>query len=96
MISYMSIGKAILIHLIAELIKKHVINILYKMSQYFSKPYECFRGNIKAELHMYNYATETSLKGATGVNTSNLATKFDLTSLKVDKTDIDKLKNFPC
>ena len=37
---------------------------------------------------------KTNLKGATGVDTSNLAVKSDLVSLKskVDKTDIDKLK----
>ena len=37
---------------------------------------------------------KTNLKGATGVDTSNLAVKSDLVSLKskVDRTDIDKLK----
>ena len=37
---------------------------------------------------------KTNLKGATGVDTSNLAVKSDIVSLKskVDKTDIDKLK----
>ena len=37
-ISYMSNGKAVMIHLIAGLLKK----TLYKRSQYFSKPYEPF------------------------------------------------------
>ena len=37
-ISYMSNGKAVMIHLIAGLLKK----TLYKISQYFSKPYEPF------------------------------------------------------
>ena len=40
---------------------------------------------------------KADLKGATGVDTFNLAAKSDLASLKadVDKTDIDKLKTFP-
>ena len=39
--------------------------------------------------------TKADLKGATDVDTSNLAAKSDLASLKadVDKIDIDKLKN---
>ena len=48
------------------------------MSQYFPKPYEPFRGD---------------LKNATRVDISKLAAKSDLFSLKaeVDKLDIDKL-----
>ena len=46
---------------------------------------------------MSNYATKVDLKGATGVDTSNLASKSDLASLKaeVDKIDVDKLKTVP-
>ena len=36
-------GKAMIIHLIAELIK----NILYKMNQYFPKPHEPLGGDEK-------------------------------------------------
>ena len=39
-INSMSSGKVIMIHLAAGLIEKDSINILYKMSQYFLKPYE--------------------------------------------------------
>ena len=43
---------------------------------------------------MSNYATKADLKGATEVDTSNLAGKSDLASLEAeaDKIDIDNLK----
>ena len=46
---------------------------------------------------MSNYATETDLKIATGVDTSKFAKKVDLAKLKsdVDNSDIDKLGNVP-
>ena len=52
---------------------------------------------MKVQLNLSNYATETDLKNAAGVDTSKFAKKVDLASLKsnVDKTDIDKLKNVP-
>ena len=89
----MSNGKDMIIHLIAGLIKK----ILYKMSHYFSKPYEPTGGDINAKTDLSNYATKADLKNAAGVDTSKLAAKSDLASLKaeVDKWDIDKLKNEP-
>ena len=64
------------------------------MSQYFPKPYRSFEGNVKVELDLSSYATKAELKKATGVDTSKLAAKFDLVSLKaeVDKIDVDKLK----
>ena len=42
---------------------------------------------------MSNYATKTDLKNATRIDTSKLAAKSNLVSLKaeVDKLDIDKL-----
>ena len=42
---------------------------------------------------MSDYATKANLKNATGVDTSKLAAKSDLASLKteVDKIDVDKL-----
>ena len=68
--------------------------ILY---QYFPKPYERSGGNLKVELDLFNYATKTNLKGATPSDTSNLASKSDLASLKaeVHKIDVDKLKIAP-
>ena len=43
---------------------------------------------------MSNYATKSDLKNATEIDTSKLAAKSDLASLKaeVDKIDVDKLK----
>ena len=43
MISFMLNGKVVTFFLTVGLIKK----ILYKMSQYFPKPYEPFGGNVK-------------------------------------------------
>ena len=42
------------------------------MNQYFSKPYEPIRGdiNVKVDLSKSNYATESDLKNATGIDTS--------------------------
>ena len=61
------------------------------MSEYFYQ-YKLFRGNVKVELDLYNYATKADLKGATDFDTCNLAAKSDLASLKAkaDKMDIDK------
>ena len=45
-------------HLIAGLIKK----TLYKMSEYFPKPYEPFGGDITVKVYLSNYATKTDIK----------------------------------
>ena len=78
-----------IIILIAGLIKM----ILYKMSQYFPKPYELFSGNINVTVHLFNYATKDDIKNITHVDTSSFALKTNLANLKteVDKLDIDKL-----
>ena len=67
------------------------------MSQYFPKPYVPFGGDINVKVHLSNYATKSDLKNATRIDTSKLAAKSDLPSLKakVDKLDVDKLKNVP-
>ena len=67
------------------------------MSQYFPKPYQPFGGDIHVKVDLSNYATKSDLKNATGIDTSKLAAKFDLVSLKaeVDKLDTDKLKSVP-
>ena len=67
------------------------------MSQYFPKPYEPFGGDINVKVDLSNYATKTDLKKATGIDTSKLAAKFDLASLKAEvyKIDIDKLNTVP-
>ena len=63
------------------------------MSQYFPKPYEPFDGEINVKVDLSNYVTKTNLKNVTGIDTSKLAAKSDLVSLKakVYKLDIDKL-----
>ena len=67
------------------------------MSQYFPKPYEPFGGDINVKVDLSNYATKTDFKKATGIDTSKLAAKFDLASLKAElhKIDIDKLNTVP-
>ena len=63
------------------------------MSQYFSKPFISFEGNINVKVDLSNYATKTDLKNVTHVDTSSFALKTNLANLKteVDKLDIDKL-----
>ena len=67
---------------------------LYKMSQYFPKPYRSSEGNVKVKLDLSSYATKAELKNTTGIDTSNFALKSNLASLKteVDKINVDKLK----
>ena len=73
-----------IILLIVALINK----TLYKMSQYFPKPYRSFGGNINDKVDLSDYAKEADLKIATGVNTSKLAAKSDLASFKAE---VDKI-----
>ena len=56
-----------------------------------------FRGKVKFELNLSNYATKWNLKNATDVVTSKFAKNADLVNLKsdVDKLGINKLKNLP-
>ena len=79
-----------IILLIARLIKK----ILYKMNQYFPKPYEPFSGDINVKVDLSNYATKANVKNITHVDTSSFTLKTNLANLKstVDKLDIDKLR----
>ena len=67
------------------------------MSQYFPKPFKSFGGNISVKVYLSSYATKTDLKNVTHVDTSSLALKANLASLKteVDKLDIDKLAPVP-
>ena len=52
------------------------------MRQYFPKPYELFGGDVNVKVDLSNYATTTNIENAAGVDTSKLAAKFDLVSLK--------------
>ena len=67
---------------------------IQKTSQYFPKPYEPFEGDINVKVDLPNYATKADLKNRTGIDTSKLAAKSDLASLKakMDKIDVQKLK----
>ena len=82
-----------IILLIAGLIKK----TLYKMSQYFPKPYEPFGGDINVKVDLSNYATKADIKNITHVDTSSFPLKTNLANLKteVDKLDINKLVPVP-
>ena len=66
------------------------------MNEYFPKP-NSLRQRVKVELNLCNYATNASLKNATGVDTSDFAKRTELANLNsdVNKLDNDKLKNVP-
>ena len=73
-------------------------SLLYKkLSQYFPKPYEPFRGDINVKFDLSNYTTKTDIKNISHINTSSFALKSNLASWKteVDKLDINKLKSLP-
>ena len=82
-----------IILLIVGLIKR----TLYKMSQYFPKPYEPFGGDINVTVDLSNYTTKDDIKNFTHVDTSSFALKSNLANLKieVDRLDIDKLVSVP-
>ena len=67
------------------------------MIQFFPKPYIPFGGDISVKFHLSNSATKSDLKKATGIDTSELAAKSYLPSLKaeVNKLNIDKLVPVP-
>ena len=67
------------------------------MTQYFPKPYEPFGGDINVKVDLSNYATKADIKNITHVDTSGVALKKNLASIKtkVDKLDIDKLEILP-
>ena len=67
------------------------------MSQYFPKPYDPFGGDINVKVDLSNYATKTDIKNISHVDTSSLALKSNLASLKteVDKLDTNKLVPVP-
>ena len=66
------------------------------MSTYYP-PYKISSNNIKVELDLTNYATETDLKNIAHTDVSSFASKTNLSALKteVDKIDVDKLKTVP-
>ena len=63
------------------------------MWKYLSEP-KSWRGRVKIELDLSNYATKADLKNTAGVDTPTLAKKVDLVILKsdADKSYFDKLR----
>ena len=53
------------------------------MIEYFPDP-KSFRGRVKVELGLSNYATKVDLKNATVVDKSKFAKKTDLGNLELD------------
>ena len=68
-----------------------------KMSQYFPELYEPLGGDINIKVELFNYATKADVKNISHIDTSSLALKSNLASLKneADKLDIDKLIPVP-
>ena len=66
--------------------------LLHEIS-YFPKLYTRSKNKIKAKFNLFNYATKPDLKEATGVDTSNLAAKSNLVSLKAEVKYLVKLKS---
>ena len=48
------------------------------MSQYFSKPFEPFGGDINVKVDLSNYATKTDLKNVSPVDVSSFSLKSNL------------------
>ena len=67
------------------------------MSQYFPKPFTSFVGNINVKVDISNYATKSDIKNISHVDSSSVALKANLASLKTegDKLYIDKLVPVP-
>ena len=67
------------------------------MSQYFPNLYGRYNKDISVKPDLSSYATKADLKGATRVDTFNLASKSSLAKLKakVDKIEIERIKTVP-
>ena len=67
------------------------------MSQYFPKPFTSFVGNINVKVDISNYARKSDIKNISHVDSSSVALKANLASLKTegDKLYIDKLVPVP-
>ena len=57
---------------------------------HFPKPFHCTLKKIRFLLNVANNTTKSDLKKATGIDTSNLAAKFGLASLKA--VDMRKMR----
>ena len=67
------------------------------MSQYFSKSYEPFGGDINVKVDLSNYTTKVDIENISHADTPSFTLKTNLANLKteVDKLDIDKLVPVP-
>ena len=67
------------------------------MSQYFTKPYEPFRGDVNVQTDFSNYATKADIKNISHVDPSSFALKTNLANLKTENggLNIDKLVPVP-
>ena len=67
------------------------------MSQYFTKPFKSFGGNINVKTDLSSSTTKTDVRNISHLDTSIFALKTNLAGLKteVDKLDIDKLAPVP-
>ena len=75
-------GKAMIIYLTVELIKKIKCNCK-KMSQYFPKPFNSHFGeSIKVKIGLSNYATKPDIKNISLVDTSSFALKTNVPNIK--------------
>ena len=61
------------------------------MSQYVTKQFRSFWGNINVKVDLSSYATKADIKNVTHVHMSSFSPKTNLASLK---TEVDKLE-FP-
>ena len=85
MTNCMSNGRATITYSIAGYYERHSITI----RQYFPKPYEHSCGDVKVQFDLSNYGKGAELKGATGIDTSMLASETDLADLKTKVDDLD-------
>ena len=83
--------------MIILLIVGSIKKTLYKMSEYFPKPYEPLGGDINAKVDLSNYATKADIENISHNDTWIFALKTNLANLKteVDKLDIDKIVPVP-
>ena len=63
------------------------------MSQYFSKPYEPFGGDINVKVDLFNYATKSDLKNISHIDICSYALKSNLANLKTEVDKLAKLSN---
>ena len=63
------------------------------MSQYFSKPYEPFGGDINVKVNLSNYETKADIKNISHIDTSTFSLKSNLAGFKTeaDKLNIDNV-----